>query len=134
MGQEPDQIERHIHQTRARLEQNVAELRTRVRANLDWRVQFRKRPAAFAAGAFGGGLLIAMMIGGAVQSARLRRRAFSGTLLQEVAGGREGLRSVASRPSWNEILDTLIAMGPAQVRALFGELLPALQKYLAARR
>lgn len=133
MGQEPDQIERHIHRTRARLEQNVSELRTRVRTNLDWRVQFRRRPLAFAATAFGGGLLISLMIGRARESARLRRRAFSGTLLQEVATGRESLRTVASRPSWNEILDTLIAMGPTQVRALFGELLPALQQYLARR-
>lgn len=133
MGQEPDQIERHIHQTRARLERNVAELRTRVRSNLDWRVQFRRRPAAFAAAAFGGGLLISLMVGRALGAARLRRRAFSGTLLQEVATGRKSLRAAASRPSWNEILDTLIEMGPSQVRALFGELLPALQRYLARR-
>ena len=133
MGQEPDQIERHIHRTRERLEQNVAELRTRVRSNLNWRVQFRRRPAAFAAAAFGGGLLIAMMIGRSRESARLRRRAFSGTLLEEVATGHKSLRAVGSRPSWNEIVDTLIAMGPAQVRALFRELLPALQQYLARR-
>jgi len=133
MGQEPDQIERHIYRTRERLEQNVAELRTRVRANLNWRAQFRRNPTAFAAAAFGAGLLIALMIGRARESARLRRRAFRGTLLQEIATGRKSLRATGSRPSWNAILDTLIAMGPAQTRALFGELLPALQRYLARR-
>lgn len=133
MGQEPEQIESHIHETRTRLEQNVAELRTRVRSSLDWRVQFRRHPAAFAAAAFGAGLLIATMIGRSVESSRLRRRALSGTLLEALAGGRESLRSVASRPSWDAILDTLIALGPAQTRALFGELLPALQEYLARR-
>jgi len=133
VGQEPEQIERHIHRTRARLEQNVAELRTRVRSNLDWRVQYRRYPAAFAAAAFGGGLLFSIMIGRALGAARLRRRAFRGTLLQEVATGRKSLRTAGPRASWDEILDTLIAMGPTQVRALFGELLPALRHYLARR-
>jgi len=133
VGQEPEQIERHIHQTRARLEENVAELRTRVRSNLDWRVQYRRYPAAFAAAAFGGGLLVSLLIGRALESARLRRRALSGTLLQEMALGRRSLRTAGPRASWNEILDTLIAMGPAQVHALFGELLPALRQYLARR-
>ncbi|HYK26062.1 MAG TPA: hypothetical protein VEV18_07370 [Steroidobacteraceae bacterium] len=133
MGQEPEQIERHIYQTRARLEQNVAELRARVRSNLDWRVQFNRHPAAMAAVAFGGGLLIAIMFGRARESARLKRRAFSGSLLQQVATGRTSMRSAGPRPSWNEIVDTLIEMGPAQVRALFGELLPALRHYIARR-
>ncbi len=133
MGQEPEQIERHIYRTRARLEQNVAELRTRVRSNLDWRIQYRRHPAAFAAAAFGGGLLASMIIGRALESARLRRRALSGTLLQEVARGRESLRAAGPRPSWNEIVDTLIELGPTQVRALFGELLPALRQYLVRR-
>lgn len=133
MGQEPEQIERHIHQTRARLEQNVAELRSRMRSNLDWRVQFRRHPAAWAAAAFGGGLLVSIMLGRALESARLKRRAFSGSLLQQVATGRMSMRAAGPRPSWNEIVDTLIEMGPAQARALFGELLPALRHYLARR-
>lgn len=133
MGQEPEQIERHIHQTRARLEQNVAELRSRVRSSLDWRVQFNRHPVALAAAAFGGGLLVSIMISRALESARLKRRAFSGTLLQQVAAGRMSKRATGPQPSWNEILDTLIAIGPAQVRSLFGELLPALRHYIARR-
>ena len=133
MGQEPEQIERHIHQTRARLEQNVEELRSRVRSSLDWRVQFNRHPAALAAAAFGGGLLISMIAGRALQSARLTRRAFRGTLLQQVATGRLSKRAAGPQPSWNEIVDALIAIGPAQVRALFGELLPALRHYIARR-
>src|SRR6185437_3546562 len=115
------------------LEENVAELRTRVRSSLDWRVQFNRHPAALAAAAFGGGLLISIMVSRARESARLKRRAFSGTMLHEVASGRVSMRAAGPRPSWNEILDTLIAMGPAQVTALFGELLPALRHYIARR-
>jgi hypothetical protein len=133
LAQEPEQIERHIYQTRARLEQNVAELRTRVRSSLDWRIQFNKHPAALAAAAFGGGLLISIMLGRARESSRLRRRALSGTLLQQVATGRASMRATGKRPSWDEILDTLIAMGPSEVRGLFGELLPALRHYIARR-
>ncbi len=62
MGQEPDQLERHIYQTRARLEQNVAELRARVRSNLDWRHQLRRHPMAFATAAFGVGLILALVL------------------------------------------------------------------------
>lgn len=133
MGQEPDQIERHIHQTRARLEENVAELRSRVRSNLDWRTQYRRYPGAFAAAAFGGGLVLALLLGRTIESSRLRRRALDGTLLAGIGSGRDSLRTASPRASWNEIVETLVALGPAQVRGLFGELLPALHRYLATR-
>ena len=63
MGQEPEAIEQHIHKTRARLDENVAELRSRVRAELDWREQFQRRPAVLTAAAFGVGLVLALALG-----------------------------------------------------------------------
>jgi len=132
VGQQPEQIEQHIHQTRARLEENVAELRTRVRSNLDWRYQFQRHPVTLTAGAFLGGLLLAMAAGRAMTSARLRRRALEGTLLGGLSGG-QARRLGARRASWDQIVDTLIELGPTQVRGLFGELLPALREYLARR-
>ncbi len=132
MGQQPEQIERHIHQTRARLEENVAELRTRVRSNFDWRYQFQQHPVALTAGAFVGGLILAMATGRAIESARLRRRALSGDLLGTLSSG-QSRRLGTRRASWDEIVDTLIDLGPTQVRGLFGELLPALREYLARR-
>lgn len=88
MGQAPEHIERHIHETRARLEENLAELRTRVRANLDWRTQMRRHPAAFATAAFTGGLILALFVGRRVGATRLKRLLRSGVGVRLHGGDR----------------------------------------------
>lgn len=132
MGQQPEQIERHIYQTRARLQENVEELRSRVRSNFDWRYQFQRRPVALTSAAFGIGLIAALSLGHSLESARLRRRALNGTLLEALSSGHSS-RLGGRQASWEQIADTLIALGPTQVKGLFGELLPALREYLARR-
>ena len=62
MGERTDQIERHIHDTRNELGEHIDELQQKVRTTFDWRVQFRQRPWLLAGAAFGGGLLLSMMI------------------------------------------------------------------------
>jgi hypothetical protein len=131
VGQQPEDIERHIHETRARLDDNVAELRESIRSRLDWRRQLQSHPLAGTATAFAVGLTLSLLLGRARTSAR--RRARSRRLVAEFAGGRARIRAGAPRASWNELIETLIALGPDRVRALFSELLPAFRQYAARR-
>lgn len=64
MGQTADQIESHIESKRSDLTSNLQELEDRVRSATDWREQFHNRPGTFLGLAFGGGILLAAMIGG----------------------------------------------------------------------
>ena len=64
MGQTATQIESHIESKRADLTSNLRELENRVRSATDWREQFQNRTGTFLGLAFGGGLLLAAMIGG----------------------------------------------------------------------
>jgi hypothetical protein len=133
VGQAPEDIERHIGETRARLDRNVAELRARVRSRLDWRTQVQLHPYASAALAFAGGLVLSLALGRALRNTRLRRRALSSGVVGDLAEGRLHLRAGGRRASWDEVINTFAAMGPDKVRGLFSELLPALRQYVARR-
>jgi len=63
MGQGPDQIETHIDATLGRLGENFEELEDKVKSATDWRTQFEKRPAVVIGVAFGGGVLLAALLG-----------------------------------------------------------------------
>lgn len=62
MGERTDEIERHIHETRNELGENIDELQQRVKTTLDWRAQFQQRPWTLISAAFGGGLMVSMLI------------------------------------------------------------------------
>jgi hypothetical protein len=64
MGQTADQIEQHIAQTRDTLGTNLEELEHKVKAVTDWKQQFQKHPMTMIGFAFGGGVLLAAMLGG----------------------------------------------------------------------
>ena|SRR5690349_11786379 len=63
MGETPEQIERHIEETRGELERNLNELEGKVRTTFDWRDQFRKNPLILIGAAFAGGLVLSLVIG-----------------------------------------------------------------------
>ncbi len=63
MAETPEQIERYIEQKRNDLTKNVFELQQKMDDALDWRVQFQQHPFAMIGLAFGGGLLLASVLG-----------------------------------------------------------------------
>jgi hypothetical protein len=63
MGEEPDQIERHIDATRGQLGENLAELERKVKNATDWRMHFQRNPFPMMGAAFAGGLLLSMVVG-----------------------------------------------------------------------
>ena len=64
MGEKPQQIERHIEETRSELADNLSELQEKVKNSLDWRAQFRERPMTMIGIAFGGGVLLSALTAG----------------------------------------------------------------------
>ncbi len=61
MGEEPNEIEKHIDATRERIAYNLNDLEGRVKATTDWRSHFQKRPLAMIGAAFGAGMLLAFV-------------------------------------------------------------------------
>jgi len=63
MDQTTDQIEAHIETTRENLGANLQELEQKVKSVTDWRRQFRENPMRMLGVAFGGGILLAFLLG-----------------------------------------------------------------------
>jgi len=63
MGETTDQIEQYIESKRADLGSNLQELEQKVKDAADWRQRFQANPWAFMGAAFGGGVLLAVMMG-----------------------------------------------------------------------
>ena len=64
MAETADQIENHIGKTRDELGANLHELEHKIQEMADWRHHFRNHPIALVGAAFGGGVLLAALIGG----------------------------------------------------------------------
>jgi hypothetical protein len=64
MGQTADDIRDDLDRVRARLGANLNELQYRMKSEMDWRVQFRRRPWAFLGAAFFVAFLIGMAVSG----------------------------------------------------------------------
>ena len=63
MGQTTEQIESHIEHKRADLKSNLQELETRVKSATDWRHYFERHTGTMIAAAFGGGIVLSILIG-----------------------------------------------------------------------
>jgi len=57
-----DQIEKHIEETRNKLNNNLSELQSKLKNSVDWRVQFDSNPAAFLGVGFALGLLLSRIV------------------------------------------------------------------------
>jgi hypothetical protein len=62
MGNQSDEIERHIEAQRSELGENLGELKDKVKSAVDWRAQFKERPLAMMGLAFGGGVLLSALL------------------------------------------------------------------------
>ena len=127
MGQTTDQIENQIGSKREDLKSNLQELETRVKTATDWRHYFAQHTGTMIAAAFGGGVLLAAMLGG---------RSGNRETLREAGGSSE------PRP-WktgtkHEVLENLDSIRSALVGAaatkfkdILGEVVPGFTEHLA---
>ena len=119
MAERPDQIARHIESARSELGNNLHELEDKVRQEADWKTHFERNPMTLLGLAFGGGVLLASMIGGS------SRRAVMAT--PEYQNGKHsggGLRDMQITNSWGTLKGALIGLAGARVRDALNEALP----------
>ena len=127
MGQTTDQIENQIESKREDLKSNLQELETRVKTATDWRHYFAEHTGTMIAAAFGGGVLLATMVGGGSKRASLSQ-----------AGGSSEPSRPWERGTKHEVLENLDSIKSALVGAattkfkgILGEMVPGFTEHLA---
>ena len=134
MGETPDQIEQHIYEKRNELGENIHELEEKVKTAFDWRAQFDQRPMLVLGAAFGGGILLSILLG------RVSRRSYSGARWRresrqsEYRSAQTQDREDRGESTWNNIRGALLAVGTSRLGSLIEEVLPGFQEQLRKRQ
>jgi hypothetical protein len=138
MGETPDQIEREIAESRQQLHENFQELEDNVKAAMDWKTQFTRRPGTMLALAVGGGILASAIL----PSRHTSRRA--GTAKSNTDSERNNVIAppnfsspAVSRPpsdlrkSFEVMQAALLAVASRQASAFIDTMLPGFQDEFA---
>jgi hypothetical protein len=127
MGQTTDQIENQIENKREDLKSNLQELETRVKTATNWRHYFAEHTGTMIAAAFGGGVLLATMVG-----ARSNRA----SPIQ--AGGSSEAARPWARGTKHEVLENLdsiksalVGAATTRLKGILGEVVPGFSEHLA---
>ncbi len=127
MGQTTDQIENQIENKREDLKSNLQELETRVKTATDWRHYFAEHTGTMIAAAFGGGVLLATMLGGRSNRASLRQAVGSSESARPWTSGtkHEVLENLDS------IKSALVGAAATRFKGILGEVVPGFTEHLA---
>ena len=127
MGQRTDQIENQIEDKREDLKSNLEELQTRVKTATDWRHYFAEHTGTMIAAAFGGGVLLATMVGGRSDRALRSQAAGSSEPPRPWRTGtkHEVLENVDS------IKSALVGAAATKFKGILGEIVPGFKEHLA---
>ena len=120
MGQTTHQIETHIEDTRDKLGSNLHELERRVKSVTDWKQHFKTNPMTMLGVAFGGGILLATMLGG--RKNRLVERRLSSHATEPHAGTDHQKHKALE--TWDNIKGALIGVAATRFKDLVGEVVP----------
>lgn len=120
MGQTTDQITAHIEHTRDDLGSNLQELEQKVKAVTDWKQHFQSSPMTLLGVAFGGGVLLASMLGGRSRRPRLPG---STAMPAEPHGGTDHQKYQALE-TWDNIKGALIGVAAARFQAFVADVIP----------
>jgi hypothetical protein len=128
MGQTTHQIETHIENTRENLGSNLHELESKVRAVTDWKQQFRQRPMTMLGVAFGGGILLATMLGG--KGSRSRERGYARRAMESESHVGSDYRKQEALGTWDNIKGALIGVAATRFKDFVGDVVPGFQEQL----
>jgi hypothetical protein len=119
------ELSRQVEEEKVDLGRNLAELKDRADAALDWREQVRRHPALVAAGALGAGMLLAQMGRG-----RSRRHAPIGSAVMS-----NGQEPASHGPGVLDIVgDSLKATVATAVAGMLAEFIPGFREEHEKRR
>ena len=119
MGQTTNQIERHIEDTRGALGSNLQELEHKVKSVTDWKQHFQTSPMTMLGVAFGGGILLATMLGGK------KRKRDSDSAPHEGTDHQKG----KALETWDNIKGALIGVAATKFKDFVGEVVPGFQEH-----
>jgi hypothetical protein len=128
MGETPDQIERHIYEKRNELGENINELQQKVKTAVDWRAQFDQRPLAMVGLAFGGGLLLSMLIGGR------RNSRDSSSRWSRHRRWKAEERQEQGPSAWDNIRDAVFAIAGSKLSRLIEDVVPGFTEQFKKRQ
>jgi hypothetical protein len=128
MDQTVDQIEDQIEDSREDLRSNLNQLGQTVKSAVDWRQKFRASPGTILAVAFGGGLILANVVGGS----RSRNESSHGAHLAAVRDSASYKRGALLR-AWDDIQRALVAVAATKVSNTLAEFIPGFREQLRSR-
>lgn len=129
MGQTSDQIESQIETRREDLRSNFVELENKVKSATDWRHQFRNNTGTLLAIAFGGGVVLAQVLGGG------RPRAYRGGAIAERSSAPRTVspRRAELRQTWDNIQSALIGVAASKIKDTLADFIPGFREQIAQR-
>lgn len=127
MGQRTDQIENQIENKREDLKSNLQELETRVKTATDWRHYFVEHTGTMIAAAFGGGVLLASMLGGRSNRALLSQ---AGGSSEPARPWRTGTKHEVLQ-NLDSIKSALVGAAATKFKGILGEVVPGFTEHLA---
>ena len=122
MGQTTDQIERHIEHTRGALGSNLQELEHKVQSVTDWKQHFQSNPLTMLGVAFGGGILLATMMGS-------KHKHGSHPDTDSAPHSGTDLQKNKAMETWDNIKGGLIGVAATRFKDFVGEIVPGFQEH-----
>ena len=133
MAEQTDQLEQHIQSKRNELGQNLEELESKVKSAGDWHTYFERYPMTALGISFGGGILLAMLMGG--------NRSNRGRMVADSIGWQENQSRPAAYPArpaggtrdkMAETVDTikgaLFGLATAKVQNILSDAIPGFRE------
>ncbi len=129
MGQTASQIENHIENKREDLGSNLRELENKVKSVTDWHHQFKSHPLVFLGVAFGGGAVVASMVGGRTP----HRRQYTSAALEARTYGTDPAPRPQRPPSramekatqaWENLQGALVGIAAGKVKDYADGIIP----------
>jgi hypothetical protein len=122
MGQTTDEIEAYIDDRREDLGSNLHELEHRVKSVTDWKGHFQKNPMTMMGVAFGGGILLATIVGKR-KNRRGERRLSGDSYGSEPRAGTTYQKHKALE-TWDNIKGALIGVAATRFKDFVGDVVP----------
>lgn len=129
MGESTNQIEREIAAERDNLGKNLNELEDKAKSMTDWRSHFNKNPMTMIAVAFGGGIVLASVLGGSKRNHRWQQSSVSNPEFSTMHAGYENGKNQMVE-TWDNIKGAIVGVAATRFKDFVGEIVPGFKEQL----